>query len=351
MTVDMDGIFCNCPGMFIKEVSTYTYDAPGELDTDPLAVETNYLYTGQQFDVNTELYSLRARYYDPGIGRFLTRDTWAYDYNNPFELNRYVYVANNPVRYIDPSGFQAKEGYASLLGFLGGVSAPSLTEVGLVMTFSISILLVLLIDWQDLLDDLLNIKNGNTNESTTGSTTGTGHTTIPSDGTNSSSPDPYNNQNNWCNNSDTYGWRAFISDVVGGGLGGILGFSAGQTLYNYATGRPGWKNVNPRTLLENGILGLFLGSFNSVTGGIFTDFGSSITAQITGYFFNGAATVGTYNVVASDYPNNDPHVLDPSLWYIGGGLGNLSALCGGPQGVALTTFFNALYTATDSSLQ
>ncbi|MGB7340931.1 MAG: RHS repeat-associated core domain-containing protein, partial [Phototrophicaceae bacterium] len=87
--------------------SNYVYDAFGNLadGTDPLALETNYLYTGQQFDpVYTELYNLRARQYDPSNGRFTSRDKWAYDYQNPFELNRYVYTSNNPMTYTDPSG-------------------------------------------------------------------------------------------------------------------------------------------------------------------------------------------------------------------------------------------------------
>jgi|GEM_PF-970129 len=84
--------------------SSYSYDAFGNLD-DSTTLETNYLYTGQQYDVTTELYSLRARYYDTGIGRFMSRDTWEYDYANPVELNRYVYTANNPTTYIDPSGY------------------------------------------------------------------------------------------------------------------------------------------------------------------------------------------------------------------------------------------------------
>jgi RHS repeat-associated protein len=53
---------------------------------------------------STGLLYLRARYYDPSAGRFLSRDTWAYDFQNPVELNGYGYVAGNPVKYKDRSG-------------------------------------------------------------------------------------------------------------------------------------------------------------------------------------------------------------------------------------------------------
>ena len=64
-----------------------------------------YCYTGQRLDAITGDYYLRARQYDPGTGRFLSRDTWPLDYQNPVELNRYVYTAANPIMYADPSGY------------------------------------------------------------------------------------------------------------------------------------------------------------------------------------------------------------------------------------------------------
>jgi RHS repeat-associated protein len=93
-------------------VSSTRYDVFGNLQGTP-TLETNYLYTGQQYDAISELYSLRARYYDPSYGRFLSRDTWAYDYQNPVELNRYVYVANNPATWTDPSGYSAFGDFAA----------------------------------------------------------------------------------------------------------------------------------------------------------------------------------------------------------------------------------------------
>jgi len=88
--------------------STYDYDAFGNLLDDSATPETSYLYTGQQYDPLTELYSLRARYYDPTLGRFLSQDTYPYDYHNPAELNRYGYTANNPVNWSDRSGNMAE---------------------------------------------------------------------------------------------------------------------------------------------------------------------------------------------------------------------------------------------------
>ena len=47
---------------------------------------------------------MRARYYSPQIGNFITEDTYAGDTSNPQTLNRYTYTSNNPVNRIDPSG-------------------------------------------------------------------------------------------------------------------------------------------------------------------------------------------------------------------------------------------------------
>jgi RHS repeat-associated protein len=55
-------------------------------------------------DPATGLYYLRARYYDPVAGRFLSKDPVAGLLNDPQTLNPYVYTVNNPVNYVDPSG-------------------------------------------------------------------------------------------------------------------------------------------------------------------------------------------------------------------------------------------------------
>ena len=67
------------------------------------AVNVPYKYTGQELD-GTGLYDYGARQYDPVLGRFISADTLVPDPSTPQALNRYAYVLNNPLRYIDPTG-------------------------------------------------------------------------------------------------------------------------------------------------------------------------------------------------------------------------------------------------------
>jgi len=64
-----------------------------------------FKYSGEVFDEKTGYYYLRARYYDPKIGRFISEDTYKGQVDNPLSLNRYTYVHNNPLNNIDPTGY------------------------------------------------------------------------------------------------------------------------------------------------------------------------------------------------------------------------------------------------------
>lgn len=48
---------------------------------------------------------MNGRLYDPRVGRFLSPDPFVQNVSNPQNLNRYTYVLNNPLAYIDPSGY------------------------------------------------------------------------------------------------------------------------------------------------------------------------------------------------------------------------------------------------------
>jgi RHS repeat-associated protein len=83
---------------------SYTYDAYGLLTTSRGATVNPYLYRGEQDDADLDAYYLRARYYQPGIGRFLTTDPEEGFTSSPISLHRYVYGNASPVNYNDPSG-------------------------------------------------------------------------------------------------------------------------------------------------------------------------------------------------------------------------------------------------------
>ncbi|WP_342771491.1 RHS repeat-associated core domain-containing protein [Brevibacillus gelatini] len=57
-----------------------------------------YQYSGEMYEEQTGFYDLRARYYDPKVGRFVSEDTYKGRVENPLTLNRYTYVENNPLR-------------------------------------------------------------------------------------------------------------------------------------------------------------------------------------------------------------------------------------------------------------
>ncbi|WP_133051144.1 RHS repeat-associated core domain-containing protein, partial [Ruminiclostridium hungatei] len=90
-----------------NSIKVYDYDAFGN-EKNPDANDTNvFRYCSEYFDKETGTIYLRARYYDPMIGRFITEDSyWGKD-NDPLSLNLYTYCANDPVGLFDPSGHRA----------------------------------------------------------------------------------------------------------------------------------------------------------------------------------------------------------------------------------------------------
>jgi RHS repeat-associated protein len=85
--------------------TSYSYDAFGAAQPASPGTDTNqwansFLFAGENVDEATNLIYLRARYYDPAVGRFLTSDPIGFG-DGP---NTYTYAASNPVNYIDPRG-------------------------------------------------------------------------------------------------------------------------------------------------------------------------------------------------------------------------------------------------------
>jgi len=104
----------NAIGWVIRD---YEYDAfgiqlgggnPNEPDTNP------WRFTGEYLDIETGMVYLRHRFYNPLTGRFITEDPFWGVHNMQSSIaairqstNLYVYVMNNPMMFIDPSGLAA----------------------------------------------------------------------------------------------------------------------------------------------------------------------------------------------------------------------------------------------------
>jgi RHS repeat-associated protein len=64
-----------------------------------------YGFTGEQWDASAGLVYLRARYYSPEVGRFISKDPFPGHADSPQSFNHWVYVQNNPILAVDPSGY------------------------------------------------------------------------------------------------------------------------------------------------------------------------------------------------------------------------------------------------------
>jgi RHS repeat-associated protein len=71
------------------------------------ASPAGYGFTGERWDAPVGLLYLRARYYAPGVGRFVSRDPLEGNPWQPGTSQRFLYAANRPVNLTDPSGMRA----------------------------------------------------------------------------------------------------------------------------------------------------------------------------------------------------------------------------------------------------
>ena len=130
-------------------VQRYDYDAWGNIlrATGSFAWSGNGLvntrtFIGREWDAESGLYHLRARAYDPRIGRFLQKDPQQGHLRDPQSQHPYAYALNSPTHYSDPSGEVAAIQYVGLLnsgrwnsagaliGFMHGFITPSFAFLG-----------------------------------------------------------------------------------------------------------------------------------------------------------------------------------------------------------------------------
>jgi len=83
----------------------------GEVRSDVGSItQTDFGYTFQRALTGTGLMDYRARFYSVSLGRFVQPDSIIPNPRDPQNWNRFSYVLNNPIRYIDPSGHRCKDG-------------------------------------------------------------------------------------------------------------------------------------------------------------------------------------------------------------------------------------------------
>jgi len=83
---------------------TYEYDAFGNLIASTGSTPNVYLYRGERYEAHLGLYYLRARWYNPVTGRFMTRDPKPGRIGIPRTLHAYLYASADGVNRIDPRG-------------------------------------------------------------------------------------------------------------------------------------------------------------------------------------------------------------------------------------------------------
>lgn len=87
-----------------KVAKTYEYDSFGN-EVNPDAKDDNpFRYCGEYYDRETGEIYLRARYYQPEAGRFLTRDSYTGEEDDTLSLHLYTYCGNDAINRIDPKG-------------------------------------------------------------------------------------------------------------------------------------------------------------------------------------------------------------------------------------------------------
>jgi RHS repeat-associated protein len=113
---------CSCK-IVVGSLVTYDYDAFGNLlhstatgippgGTSPAPTPNEFLFAGEQFDSDLNLYYNRARYLNTSTGRFWSADPSEGSPADPQTLHRYLYTSGDPTDSIDPTGL-----YTQSFGF------------------------------------------------------------------------------------------------------------------------------------------------------------------------------------------------------------------------------------------
>jgi RHS repeat-associated protein len=123
---------------------TYTYFPFGvvraETKNNNQALDNVLRFAGE-YRESSGLYYLRARYYDPGIGRFTSPDAMRQGLDMPYQATC-AYANNNPVRYVDPLGLESQPPCPDALERAGRVLAGLIMVPGGLLVTGVGVVMV-----------------------------------------------------------------------------------------------------------------------------------------------------------------------------------------------------------------
>jgi large repetitive protein len=101
----------------------YNYDAYGVLLSHAGTDSNSFLFAGEQRDAATGLDYLRARYYDPNLGRFISKDPFSGFITDPMSQHDYQYAHANPITNTDPTGYMTLMDVGAAIAVAGVLSS------------------------------------------------------------------------------------------------------------------------------------------------------------------------------------------------------------------------------------
>jgi RHS repeat-associated protein len=101
-----------------------SYQPYGSTQNSEGEANTSYGFTSEREDSYTQFVYLRARWYAPQTGRFITKDSWLGDFYRPVSQNKWNYAYSNPVVFTDPTGEDPLGTCLTLLATLAVVDGP-----------------------------------------------------------------------------------------------------------------------------------------------------------------------------------------------------------------------------------
>jgi RHS repeat-associated protein len=84
--------------------------------------QSDYLYTGEQWDADLGMYFLRARYLNTNTGRFHSQDSYEGDKGSSLTLHKYLYANGNPAMFADPSGNMTLGELSAVIGQISSLT-------------------------------------------------------------------------------------------------------------------------------------------------------------------------------------------------------------------------------------